>query len=108
MDVVKRLRAAANGLRSYYQIGAVELIPADTMTEAADLIEAQASALEVAREALACKRDYVADAAKGFLFYKDSGDGFKAMATEDLERLDNALAKLNGVAPPSTGDKPQT
>jgi hypothetical protein len=38
-DLVKRLRHAVKGLRSFYRVGAVELIPAGTMDEAADRIE---------------------------------------------------------------------
>lgn len=44
-------------------------------------------------EALRTKRDYVADAASGALAYESSGEGFKAMAKEDLARIDAALAK---------------
>lgn len=42
---------------------------------------------------LQTNRDYVADAANGHLFYADSGEGFIAMAKEDLARIDAALAK---------------
>ncbi|MBJ6120893.1 hypothetical protein [Sphingomonas mollis] len=35
-------------------------------------------------DALRTARDYVADAAKGKLTYEDSGEGFAAMAREDL------------------------
>lgn len=44
-------------------------------------------------EALKTKRDYIADAAAGHLTYVDSGEGFFAMAKEDLARIDAALAK---------------
>ena len=47
-------------------------------------------------EALRTKRDYVADAASGSLTYADSGDGFIAMAKEDLARIDAAIAKATG------------
>jgi hypothetical protein len=40
MDIVKRLRAASSALLGHYPVGAIERIPADTMTEAADTIEA--------------------------------------------------------------------
>lgn len=45
---------------------------------------------------LRTKRDYVADAASGALTYADSGDGFIAMAKEDLARIDAAIAKATG------------
>jgi hypothetical protein len=38
-------------------------------------------------------RDYIADTASGALHYSDSGEGVKAMATEDLARVDAAIAK---------------
>ena len=44
-------------------------------------------------EALLTKRDYVADAASGSLTYSDSGEGFIAMAKEDLARIDAAIAR---------------
>lgn len=43
-------------------------------------------------EALLTKRDYIADAASGALTYEDSGEGFKAMAAEDLARIDALIA----------------
>jgi len=46
-------------------------------------------------EALQTKRDYIADAASGALTYADSGEGFKAMAKEDLARIDAILASLS-------------
>jgi hypothetical protein len=51
-DLVKRLREAAKGLRSFYMVGAVELIPAGTMDEAADRIEELQAKLTKAVEAL--------------------------------------------------------
>jgi Lar family restriction alleviation protein len=53
------------------------------------------------REALDAARDYVADAASGALTYADSGDGFIAMAKEDLVQLDAVIAALS--ASPSDG-----
>jgi hypothetical protein len=49
-------------------------------------------------EALLTKRDYIADAASGALTYEGSGEGFKAMAAEDLARIDAAIAKATGAA----------
>jgi hypothetical protein len=49
-SLVERLRAAANGLNSFYQVGAIERIPAGTMEEAADTIDALCEAIESARE----------------------------------------------------------
>lgn len=49
-------------------------------------------------EALITKRDYIADAVSGSLTYEGSGDGFKAMALEDLARIDAAIAKATGAA----------
>lgn len=49
-------------------------------------------------EALKTKRDYISDAANGALTYEDSGDGFKAMAAEDLARIDALLAKIGGAS----------
>jgi len=43
-------------------------------------------------EALATARDYVSDAAQGALTYEGSGDGFIAMAKEDLARIAKAGA----------------
>jgi hypothetical protein len=49
--MLERLRAAATALRSFYSVGAVELIPAGTMDEAADMMEALAAKLaKVERE----------------------------------------------------------
>lgn len=48
--------------------------------------------VERLRQVLATTRDYIADAASGALTYEDSGDGFIAMAKEDLARLDAALS----------------
>ena len=45
-------------------------------------------------EVLLTKRDYIADAAAGALTYKDSGDGFIAMAKEDLARIDELLTRI--------------
>ena len=50
--LVERLRAAANGLRASYQIGAVELIPTWTMDEAADRIIALEADVARLREAV--------------------------------------------------------
>lgn len=47
------------------------------------------------REALATVRDYVADASTGALIYVDSGEGYIAMAKEDLARVDAALESRN-------------
>lgn len=47
------------------------------------------------REALKTNRDYIADAASGALTYEGSGEGFKAMAAEDLARIDALIAKEN-------------
>lgn len=44
-------------------------------------------------EALITLRDYVCDAAQGALTYEGSGDGFIAMAKDDLARIEAALAK---------------
>lgn len=38
--MLERLKACTKGLRSFYKPGAVELIPAGTMDEAADMLEA--------------------------------------------------------------------
>ncbi len=62
-----------------------------------DALETELAALKATNaalvEVLQMKRDYVRDCANGFLTYPDSGDGFKAMAAEDLARIDAALAK---------------
>ena len=63
--------------------------------------EAQANARLIAAapdmfEALLTERDYVADAASGGLTYEGSGEGFMAMAKEDLARIDAAIAKAKG------------
>jgi hypothetical protein len=52
-DLVKRLRDAAKGLRSFYDVGAVELIPAGTMEDAAAHIEALQAQLAERDRALA-------------------------------------------------------
>lgn len=59
-DVVQRLRAVSQGMRSHYKVGAVELIPTHTMDEAAAEITRLTEALHAAekrekglREALA-------------------------------------------------------
>jgi len=52
-DLVKRLRDAAKGLRFFYDVGAVELIPAGTMEEAADRIAALQAELADRDRALA-------------------------------------------------------
>jgi len=52
------------------------------------------AAMREARDRLLTGRDYVSDAARGFLTYEDSGDSFVAMAEEDLVHLDAALANL--------------
>lgn len=49
-------------------------------------------------EALRTNRDYIADAASGGLKYDGSGDGFIAMAKEDLAVIDALIAKATGVA----------
>lgn len=46
--------------------------------------------------ALHTARDYVADAASGGLTYEGSGEGFIAMAKEDLARIEAAIAKAEG------------
>ena len=76
----------------------VRLPRPDTLDE---LAEARAVATKIAAapdllEALLTKRDYVADASSGALTYKDSGEGFIAMAKEDLVRIDAAIAKARG------------
>ncbi len=43
-------------------------------------------------------RDYIADTASGALHFSDSGEGVKAMAAEDLARVDAAIAKATGAA----------
>ena len=45
-DIVERLRRASSALLGHYPVGAIERIPADTMTEAADEIERLRAALE--------------------------------------------------------------
>ena len=48
-------------------------------------------------EALKTNRDYVADAAAGALTYEGSGEGFMAMAKDDLARIDAAIRKAKGL-----------
>ena len=49
-DIVQRLRAASQGMRSHYKVGAVELIPTHTMDEAAAEITRLTEALRAAEE----------------------------------------------------------
>lgn len=60
---------------------------------AATYLRAERAAAPELAEALQTLRDYVSDASKGALTYEGSGDGFIAMAKEDLARIDAALAK---------------
>ena len=50
------------------------------------------AALVDALEVMQTLRDYVSDASRGLLTYEGSGEGFIAMATEDLARIDALLA----------------
>ena len=64
MTLIQRLRAAARSLRSFYKVGAVELIPAGTMEEAADTLDRVREALQPFAKAAAiklCGGDYWTD-----------------------------------------------
>lgn len=61
---------------------------------------------EAVREALETARDYISDAAAGALTYKDSEEGFKAMAADDLVRLDAALSALSVPSPAGEAGEP--
>ncbi len=86
-DLVKRLREAAKGLRSFYMVGAVELIPAGTMDEAADRIEE-----------LDAKLAKLAHAAKSFaaIKIKDGRSQPGEIGRTDVTNLRAALAELKG------------
>ena len=56
-DIVERLRRASSALLGHYPVGAIERIPADTMTEAADEIERLRAALQQSRSAVDALRE---------------------------------------------------
>lgn len=83
-ELIARLRQAANGSG-----GAGG--PRCLQTAAADRLETLRKAAEGMAEALGAVRDYAFDVSTGALTYRGGGD-LSEMATEDLARIDAALA----------------
>ena len=94
-DIVQRLRAASQGMRSHYKVGAVELIPTHTMDEAA---------AEITRLTEALRRNMTDH---GRLIWKDEAESVCPNTNDCFEYGDTVrcgpcaikLAENAGVAP---------